>query len=78
MIHSTDQGYLSVGSEADITILSVRKGQFCFFDLEGENIQGTRKLECELNLNYNAFLDNYDVICEKLANKFSVCTDLFD
>jgi len=59
VIHRTDLGHLSVGAEADITILSVRKGQFGFFDVVGEKIQGTRKLECELTLRAGAVV--YDL-----------------
>jgi dihydroorotase len=41
---------LSVGSEADIAVLSIREGVFGFRDVSGNKQTGTRKLECELTL----------------------------
>ncbi len=49
-IKRPDLGHLSVGAEADVTILNVRKGQFGFIDAEGLRFDGTQKLECELTL----------------------------
>lgn len=43
-------GTLSVGSEADIAVFSVRKGDFGFLDVSGTKMKGTQKLEAELTV----------------------------
>nr|WP_199081495.1 amidohydrolase/deacetylase family metallohydrolase [Pedobacter sp. ASV19] len=49
-IRREDLGNLSPGSEADIAILNIRKGDFGLFDYTGYNIKIDKKLECELTL----------------------------
>ncbi|XOV94579.1 MAG: amidohydrolase/deacetylase family metallohydrolase [Bacteroidota bacterium] len=49
-INRTDLGNLSVGSVADVAILSLKKGDFGFIDSEGKKMKGTQKLACELTL----------------------------
>jgi dihydroorotase len=43
-------GNLSEGSEADIAIFNVRKGNFGFYDKTGFKLKGTEKLECEVTI----------------------------
>jgi dihydroorotase len=50
VIKRTDLGHLSVGTEADITVLRVHKGQFGFIDSGGGKMMGDQKLECELTV----------------------------
>jgi dihydroorotase len=50
VIKRPDLGSLSVGSEADVAVLNVRRGTFGFVDTEGGKLQGDRKLECELTV----------------------------
>ena len=49
-INREDLGNLSVGNDADIAILSVRKGEFGFIDARNNRIDGDRKLEAELTI----------------------------
>ena len=49
-IKHEELGNLSVGSIADIAILSVREAKFGFFDYTGYKIEGKQKLECELTI----------------------------
>jgi dihydroorotase len=49
-IKREDLGNLSVGSDADVAILSMRKGKFGLFDYTGYTIKTDKKLECELTL----------------------------
>ena len=49
-INHKELGHLSKGAVADITLLSLKKGQFGFADTKGHRINGTQKLECELTL----------------------------
>jgi dihydroorotase len=49
-IKRTDLGNLSVGSEADITILNLRSGKFGLFDHKGYKIESDKKLECEMTI----------------------------
>ena len=48
IINRKELGSLSVGSEADIAIMNIRKGKFGLFDYTGYKIQTDKKLECEM------------------------------
>lgn len=50
VIKRPDLGHLGVGAEADIAVLSVRRGTFGFIDTAGGKLMGDRKLECELTV----------------------------
>jgi dihydroorotase len=50
IIKREELGNLSVGSEADIAILNVRKGTFGLFDNTGYKIETDKKLECEMTI----------------------------
>jgi dihydroorotase len=49
-IHHEELGSLSVGSEADVAILSVEKGNFGFVDSLGGRFDGHTKLVCQLTI----------------------------
>jgi len=50
VIKRPDLGHLSVGAEADVAVLTVRRGTFGFVDSGGGKLSGDRKLECELTV----------------------------
>jgi dihydroorotase len=50
VIKRPDLGHLSAGAEADVAVLTLRKGTFGFLDSEGLKMMGTQKLECELTI----------------------------
>jgi dihydroorotase len=50
IIQREELGNLSVGSEADITILDIRKGKFGLFDYTGYKIETDKKIECEMTI----------------------------
>ena len=50
MFNRPDLGNLSVGTEADVAILSVNKGNFGFVDINNEVLKGTEKLVAELTI----------------------------
>jgi dihydroorotase len=50
IIKREELGNLSVGTEADITILNLRKGKFGLFDYTGNKIETDKKLECEMTI----------------------------
>ncbi len=50
IINRQELGNLSVGSEADIAILNVRKGKFGLFDYTGHKLESDKKLECEMTI----------------------------
>ncbi len=50
VIKRPDLGRLSVGGEADIAVLNLRRGTFGFIDVSGGKLVGDRKLECELTV----------------------------
>jgi dihydroorotase len=49
-IKREDLGNLSEGSEADIAVLNVRKGNFGFIDTGNNKLEGDRKFEAELTI----------------------------
>ncbi len=49
-IHREDLGNLSIGSEADVAILKMDKGNFGFWDKTGYKIQADNRLECEMTV----------------------------
>jgi dihydroorotase len=49
-IKHDELGNLSVGSDADIAVLSLEKGNFGFVDTNGARLAGTAKLECQLTI----------------------------
>jgi len=50
IIKRPDLGHLSAGSEADISIFSLSKGNYGFLDIAGEKMKGTQKLVAELTI----------------------------
>ena len=50
IIKRDDLGHLGVGTEADVAVLAIRKGDFGFIDSSGGRMMGTQKLECELTI----------------------------
>lgn len=50
MINRPDLGNLSVGSEADVAVFSLSKGNFGFLDISGEKLKGNQKLVAELTI----------------------------
>ena len=49
-IKRPELGHLSVGSEADIAVLSLKKGDFGYIDSHGFVMKGAQKLETELTI----------------------------
>ncbi len=43
-------GHLSVGAPADVAVLTLREGNFGFYDKTGYKVPGKRKFECELTV----------------------------
>jgi len=50
VIKRPELGHLSVGSEADIAILSIRTGKFGLFDPRGNRMETDKKLECQMTI----------------------------
>lgn len=50
VISRPELGHLSVGTEADVAVFGLRKGDFGFVDVRRNRLAGTQKLETELTL----------------------------
>jgi dihydroorotase len=50
VINRKDLGHLSVGSDADVAVFALRKGDFGFMDVRGTKLKGTQKLEAEVTI----------------------------
>lgn len=50
VIHRPELGSLTVGSEADLAVFNLRKGDFGFVDVKKLRIKGDKKLEAELTI----------------------------
>jgi Predicted amidohydrolase len=66
VIKRTDLGNLSVGTEADITVFNVRKGDFGFLDVRKTKLKGTQKLEVELTIRAGKIVWDLDGISAPL------------
>ena len=49
-IHHEDLGNLSVGSPADVAVLSLEKGNFGFTDMYGARMDGKQRFECQVTV----------------------------
>ncbi|HNR40870.1 MAG TPA: amidohydrolase/deacetylase family metallohydrolase [Bacteroidales bacterium] len=50
IINRPDLGNLSIGSEADVAVFSLSRGDFGFLDISGEKLKGDKKFVAELTL----------------------------
>jgi dihydroorotase len=50
VIHRPDLGSLSVGSDADVAVFNLLKGDFGFVDIRKTKLKGTQKLQAELTI----------------------------
>jgi dihydroorotase len=50
VIHHPELGNLSVGSDADVAVFSLLKGDFGFLDVRRTKLKGTEKLQAELTI----------------------------
>lgn len=50
VINRPELGTLSIGSDADVAVFSIIKGDFGFLDITGEKLKGTQKLVAELTM----------------------------
>jgi dihydroorotase len=50
VIKKKELGNLSVGTEADVAVFNLEKGDFGFVDVRGTKLKGTQKLEAELTI----------------------------
>ena len=50
IINRPELGNLTVGTEADVAVFSLRKGDFGFLDIGEEKIEGTQRLEAEMTI----------------------------
>jgi dihydroorotase len=50
VIKRPDLGNLSIGTEADVAVFSIRKGDFGFLDVRGKKLKGSQKLEAEMTI----------------------------
>lgn len=71
-IKHEELGNLSVGSEADITILNLKQGKSGFFDYTGYKIEGDKKLECEMTVRAGKIVYDLNGIAEPIVVKQGV------
>jgi len=50
VIKRPDLGHISLGSEADVAVFSIRKGNFGYTDVRRNRIKSIEKLEAELTI----------------------------
>lgn len=50
VIHHPELGNLSVGTDADVAVFTLRTGDFGFLDVSGTRLNGRQKLEAELTI----------------------------
>lgn len=67
-IKRPDLGNLSVGSEADVAVFSVRNGDFGFLDTRRTKIKGKQKLETELTIRAGKVVWDLNGIASPMAD----------
>jgi len=67
VIKREELGNLSLGSEADIAILNIRKGKFGLFDYTGYKIEADKKLECEMTIRAGKIVYDLNGIAEPVT-----------
>ena len=50
VIKHEELGNLSIGAIADVAVLSLRQGNFGFYDKTGYKLEGKQKFECEMTI----------------------------
>ncbi len=68
-IKHEELGNLSVGSVADVAVLSVRQGKFGFRDIAGNKQEGKQKLECELTVKGGSVVYDLNAIVSASSQK---------
>jgi dihydroorotase len=67
VIKREELGNLSVGSVADLAVLSMRTGSFGFRDVSGNKHSGTEKLECELTIRAGRIVYDLNAISSNIT-----------
>lgn len=67
VIKREELGNLSLGSEADIAILNIRKSKFGLFDYTGYKIEADKKLECEMTIRAGKIVYDLNGIAEPVT-----------
>ena len=69
VIKHEELGNLSAGSIADIAILSLRQGNFGFYDKTGYKLEGKQKFECEMTIKAGKIVYDLNGIANPLIVK---------
>jgi dihydroorotase len=69
-IKREDLGNLSAGAIADVTILSIRKGIFGYYETSGYKMEGKQKLECEMTIKGGRIVYDLNGIAKPINNFF--------
>jgi len=66
-IKRPELGNLSVGTEADVAILTVRTGNFAFKDIAGNRNEGKQRFECEMTIRNGRIVYDLNAIASTSA-----------
>lgn len=69
-IKREELGHLSPGAIADLTVFSLRKGKFGFYETAGYKMTGDQKFECELTIRAGRIVYDLNGITTPLNNFF--------
>lgn len=69
IINRPELGNLSVGTDADVAVFSLSKGNFGFIDVGEEKIEGTQKLEAEMTIRAGKIVWDLNGLAAKVINK---------
>ena len=67
IIKREELGHLSVGAVADVAILTVREGDFGFFDYTGYKAEGNQKFECEMTIREGSIVYDLNGIADPVT-----------
>jgi len=69
VIKKPEFGHLSIGTEADITLLRLQEGDFGFIDTAKKKMRGTQKLICELTMRAGTVVYDLNGLASPLWNE---------
>lgn len=69
VIQKPELGHLSIGSEADLTLLRLQEGDFGFIDTSKKKMKGNQKLICELTLRAGTVVYDLNGLASPLWNE---------
>jgi dihydroorotase len=74
VIKREELGHLSIGALADVAVLTMREGNFGFYDKTGYKMEGKKKFECEMTIKDGKIVYDLNGIADPIVVPKTVAT----